>query len=441
MNSRERIVVAGGGPAGLRAAQRLRELGFDGEIVILGTEGVPPYHRPALSKELLGGGLRWRDLALSGQAAANASWHLALPAAGLDTRKRIIHVHGGNPVRYDGLVIATGSGSRPLPGAPLNDGRVHFLRTLSEAHGLQRALEANPGPTVVVGGGFTGAEIASTLRKMGRDVVVVSRSNTLFRRSLGPEVGEILAALHQDHGVQLALESDIQHWLPRRPGLAVHLSDGRVLVAGSVVVAVGAAPQVGWLRGSGLTLDDGVLCEPTCHVAGMSDAVAAGDVACWPNLRFDAVPRRLEHWINAVEMGRAAAESLLAGRGRAQPFTPVPRFWSEQHGVRVQAAGMPTLGDDTITIARDNSGDRVLTGYVRNGRLVGVVGLNCPRAMLHWTAELDRQPATTVPPDGRGGTVPIQRGTETPANGNPPTVDQFYSTMDSHLFSKVRESR
>jgi hypothetical protein len=162
------------------------------------------------------------------------------------------------------------------------------------------------------------------------------------------------------------------------------------VVAGTVVLAVGSTPGVQWLRGSGLTLEDGVLCRPTCHVVGANDIVAAGDVARWPNLRFEATARRVEHWMNAVDMGRAAAESLLAGVTAAQPFTPLPRFWSEQHGMHLQAAGMPALSQDTLPLGRKQPGKGV-TGYVRNGRLIGIVGRDSARDMLRWTEELKRE--------------------------------------------------
>jgi hypothetical protein len=156
------------------------------------------------------------------------------------------------------------------------------------------------------------------------------------------------------------------------------------------VLAAGSTPNVDWLRGSGLDCADGVLCEPTCHAANAGDVVAAGDVARWPNLRYDSTPRRVEHWINAVEMGRWAAESLLDGRGDARPFTPVPRFWSEQYGQRLQGAGMPALGTDATPVEGDPIGGRGVLGYLASGRLVGVVGRESPRAVLRWTNRMAR---------------------------------------------------
>jgi NADPH-dependent 2,4-dienoyl-CoA reductase/sulfur reductase-like enzyme len=202
-------------------------------------------------------------------------------------------------------------------------------------------------------------------------------------------MGEQIADLHRANGVRVELGVEVTHWLTQPWGVSMHLNTGKLVVGGTVVLAVGSTPSVQWLRGSGLTLEDGVLCRPTCHVVGANDVVAAGDVARWPNLRFEATPRRVEHWMNAVDMGRAAAESLLAGSA-AKPFTPLPRFWSEQHGMHLQAAGMPALSQDTIPLARKSSG-RGITGYVRNGRLIGIVGRDNPRGMLHWTAELQRE--------------------------------------------------
>lgn len=386
----ERVVVVGGGLAGLRAAERLRELGFTGELVIVGAERRRPYHRPALSKQLLTGEVRPRELTLSSYVPLRAIWRRGTIALKLDSRRHVLELPGDEEIRYDGLVIATGVQARHLPGSPRHDPRVHVLRTMGDALALKKNLANCAGRVVVVGGGFTACEIASTARELGLEVTIVSRSGVLLSRVLGDEMGERMADLHRANGVRIELGVEVAHWLPQPYGVGMHLSNGKLVVGGAVVLAVGSTPAVQWLRGSGLTLEDGVLCRPTCHVVGANDVVAAGDVARWPNLRFEATPRRIEHWMNAVEMGRAAAESLLAGVSAAKPFTPLPRFWSEQHHERVQAAGMPTLGQDTIRLT-GRDGGRGVTGYVRNGRLIGIVSRDNPRGMLHWTAELRRE--------------------------------------------------
>jgi NADPH-dependent 2,4-dienoyl-CoA reductase/sulfur reductase-like enzyme len=133
------------------------------------------------------------------------------------------------------------------------------------------------------------------------------------------------------------------------------------------------------------------MCGPTCHAIGAQDIVVAGDAARWPNLRFDTAPRRVEHWLNAVEMGRAAAANLLAGQENAKPYTPLPRFWTEQHGMRIQGAGTPALAKDRVRLASPTMVGRRVTGYVAGGSLVGIIGWDTPPAMLKWTRELEKQ--------------------------------------------------
>ncbi|GAB2753978.1 NAD(P)/FAD-dependent oxidoreductase [Amycolatopsis magusensis] len=389
--SAERIVIAGAGLAGLRAAERLRELRFDGEIVLIGSEPLRPYHRPALSKGFLSGAMSPGDLRLQQYQELGAVWRLDTTALHLQPRRRVVHLPGGEQMSYDGLIIATGVEPKRAANIPHGHPRVVVMRTLSDAQRLQKNLAGTRGPVAVIGGGFTGCEIASSLREMDREVTIIGRSKNLMGNVLGEDLGERLTQLHRDHGVRLALGASIQDWLPGHTGMGIRLSDGQMLVASCVVAAVGTVPAVSWLRGAGLRISDGVVCESTCHVIGADDVVAAGDVAQWPNLRFDAVPRRVEHWLNAIEMGRAAAENLLAGPAAAKPFTPMPRFWSEQHGVRIQAAGVPKLGTDTVALSPPAGGGRTVTGYVRDGRLLGVVGMNSPSAVLAWAADLDRQ--------------------------------------------------
>lgn len=389
---RARVVVVGAGLAGLRAAEHLRELGFDGELVIIGAETHRPYHRPALSKQFLTGDLAARDLALDSYVDLDADWRLGTPVQRLDPVARLLYVHGEPPVRYDGLVIATGVRARWLEGAPHRDPRVHLLRTIDDAEALRRAPMADDGPCVIIGSGFTACELASTLRDQGRDVVLVSRSDSLLGKALGPGLGQVITRLHRERGVRVCLNTEVRHWVPVERGVGLQLTDGQVLVAGSVVVAIGGVPETDWLYGSGFDLSDGVLCASTCHVVGAEDVVAAGDVARWPNLRFDGVPRRVEHWLNAVEMGRAAARNLLTGRSGAVPFTPIPRFWSEQYGQRWQASGMPSLGEEVVSLEGDPFTGRGALGYLADGALVAVLGRESPRAMLRWTAELNDQP-------------------------------------------------
>lgn len=386
----ERIVIAGAGLAGLRAAERVRELGFDGEVVVIGAEPDIAYHRPALSKHLLTGAVSRADTLLADPLEVDAEWRFATTVTGLSPNRQVVHL-AGEELRYDGLIIATGVEPRRLPGAPHGHQRVVVVRTLADTIALKRALATGPGPVAVVGDGFIGCEVASSLREMGRDVVLIGRARALLADVLGPDIGEWLTALHTARGVRLELGTAVRRWRPTAASVGIEFTDGRALDVACVVVAVGSVPAVSWLRGAKLPLDDGVVCGPTCHVVGSRTIVAAGDVARWPNLRFDPVPRRDEHWLNAVEMSRAAAANLLAGPQGSPAYTPVPRYWSEQHGVRIQVAGRPMLGTDTVLLESPAPGTRPITGFVRDGALVGLIGLDSPAAVLHWTAELARR--------------------------------------------------
>ncbi|MBE8523777.1 NAD(P)/FAD-dependent oxidoreductase [Amycolatopsis sp. H6(2020)] len=395
----ERIVIAGAGLAGLRAAERLRELGFDGEVVVLGAEPDIAYHRPALSKQLLTGAISRADTLLADPLEVDAEWRFGTPVTGLAPNRQVVQLRD-EELHYDGLIIATGVEPRRMPGAPHGHPRVVVVRTLADTIALQRALASNPGPVAVIGDGFIGCEVASSLREMNREVILFGRARALLADVLGPDIGDWLTALHTARGVHLELGTTIRRWRPAPTHVGLEFADGRALEVACVVVAVGSVPAVSWLRGAKLPLDDGVVCAPTCHVVGSSTIVAAGDVARWPNLRFDATPHREEHWLNAVEMSRAAAENLLAGPQGSPAYAPVPRYWSEQHGVRIQVAGRPALATDTVLLESPVPGTRPITGFVHQGRLVGLIGLDSPAAVLHWTAELARQhpvPAESPP--------------------------------------------
>ena len=395
----ERIVIAGAGLAGLRAAERLRELGFDGEVVVLGAEPDIAYHRPALSKQLLVGAVSRADTLLADPLEVDAEWRFDTPVTALSPSRQVVHLRD-EELHYDGLIIATGVEPRRMPGAPHGHPRVVVVRTLADTIALQRALATNPGPVAVIGDGFIGCEVASSLREMNREVVLFGRARALLADVLGPDIGDWLTALHTARGVRLELGTTIRRWRPAPTHVGLEFADGRALEVACVVVAVGSVPAVSWLRGAKLPLDDGVVCAPTCHVVGSSTIVAAGDVARWPYLRFDPTPHREEHWLNAVEMSRAAAQNLLTGPQGSPAYTPVPRYWSEQHGVRIQVAGRPALATDTVLLESPVPGTRPITGFVRQGRLVGLIGLDSPAAVLHWTAELARQhpvPAESPP--------------------------------------------
>ncbi|MGF1428019.1 FAD-dependent oxidoreductase [Kitasatospora sp. LaBMicrA B282] len=395
-----RIVVAGGGLAGLSAASRLRERGYDGELVLIGEELRRPYSRPPLSKQFLAGELGAEDLTFRADDTLDAHWLLGTQLLGLDTEQRTVELRGGERLPYDGLVIATGVDARRLPSTPVLSDRVRTVRTLADATAIQQALQqARAHHVVILGGGFVGCELACTARDLGMEVTLVVHSAPLLRRVLGSQLGEVVGRLQARAGVDVRLSTRIDDWSDTGTGLRLRLDDGEVLDADFVVLGLGSVPRTEWLRGSALDVTDGVLCDAGCHVLDLAGrpvpgVVAAGDVARWPNARFDATPRRVEHLIHAVEMGQHAADALLAGPERAEPFTPVPRFWSEQHGTRLQAVGLPALGERMEVVEGSLRTESFVATYHRDtaqgSQLVAAVAFDMPSQLLDYRDAIGR---------------------------------------------------
>ncbi|MFC7014826.1 NAD(P)/FAD-dependent oxidoreductase [Streptomyces viridiviolaceus] len=384
------VAVVGASLAGLSAARSLRSQGFDGQLVVIGEEPHRPYDRPPLSKEFLAGKIGEADLALEqdGEDLA-AEWLFDTRATGLDRERRAVRLADGREVRADGIVIATGAAARTLPGADGLAG-VHTLRTLDDARALRDDL-ALGGRLVVIGGGFIGAEVASTAYALGLDVTIVEAAQTPLAGPLGEAMGRIVSALHEDHGVRLLCGVGVKGLSGETRVSAVLLDDGRVVPADTVVVGVGARPCVEWLEGSGVALDDGVKCGADGHTS-LAGVVAVGDCASWYDPRV-GVHRRVEHWTGARERPDAAVATLLSW-GAAEPgVLRPPYFWSDQYGVKVQFAGH-AAGADSVTIEEGTPEDRdVLAVYRRAGRPAAVLGMNRPRLFTRWRKQLAAPPS------------------------------------------------
>lgn len=379
------VAVVGASLAGLSAARSLRKRGYDGRLVVIGDELHRPYDRPPLSKEFLAGSLGEADLALeTDDEDLRADWLLGVRATGLDGPQRAVRLADGSEVRADGVVIATGAAARTLPGTAGLAG-VHTLRTLDDARALRDEL-ALGGRLVVIGGGFIGAEVASTAYALGLDVTVVEAAPTPLAGPLGATMGGIVSALHADHGVRLLCGVGVKGLSGGSRVDAVLLEDGRSLPADLVVVGVGARPCVEWLAGSGVELTDGVVCGSDGRTA-LAGVVAVGDCASWYDPRA-GLHRRVEHWTGARERPDAAVAALLAG-GAVEPAAPrPPYFWSDQYGVRIQFAGH-AAGADSVTIEEGARDDRnVLAVYRRAGHPVAVLGMNQPRLFMRWRKQL-----------------------------------------------------
>jgi NADPH-dependent 2,4-dienoyl-CoA reductase/sulfur reductase-like enzyme len=280
-------------------------------------------------------------------------------------------------------VIATGARARQLPGTEERSG-VFALRTLDDALAVRAAVEAG-GRVVVVGAGFIGAEVAASCREGGAEVAMVEPLAAPLARVLGAEMGAVVADLHREHGVELHLGVGVDAIEGEGRAERVRLSDGTVLAADVVVVGIGVIPNVGWLEGNGLDLDDGVLCDATTLVA--PGVVACGDVARWPNPLYGEV-MRVEHWEHALDMAAHAARRLLAGPDGGEAFAPVPFFWSDQYDRKLQLAGRVRHDDDLAIVAGSVEERRFCALYGRGGRVVGALAMNMPAKVIRYRRQI-----------------------------------------------------
>ena len=386
----DHIVIVGASLAGLRAAEELRTLGHAGTITLVGDEPHRPYERPPLSKQVLAGTKPPESATLAVVKGTpddlDLEWRLGQTATGLDLAERSVLLGGGERLRFDGLVIATGASPKRLPGTDHLDG-VHTLRSLDDCLEIRAELERSPRRVAVVGAGFIGAEVAATCRGLGIEVSLIEALPVPLERGLGPEMGAVVADVHRDHGVDVRLGVGVVLIEGGDRVERIRLTDGAVLDIDLVVIGIGVTPNTGWLEGSGLTIDNGVLCDATCTAA--PGVVAAGDVARWPNPRFDEV-MRVEHWDNAIAMGTHAARSLLAGEA-AQPFDPIPWFWSDQYDRKIQLAGRAAADDRVEVVAGSVDERRFVAFYGREGRVVGVLGMNQPAKVMRWRALIEER--------------------------------------------------
>jgi len=379
--------VVGASLAGLSAVRSLRKQGYDGRLVVIGDEPHRPYDRPPLSKEFLAGTLAEDDLLLEmDDEDLRAEWLLGARAVGLqvDGVERVLLLDDGREVRADGVVVATGAAARNLPGTDGLAG-VHTLRTLDDARALRDEL-ALGGRLVVIGGGFIGAEVASTAYALGLDVTVIEAAPTPLAGPLGETMGQIVSALHEAHGVRLLCGVGVKGLSGETRVDAVLLEDGRTVPADMVVVGVGARPCVEWLEGSGVELDNGVKCGADGRTS-LAGVVAVGDCANWYDPQAGS-HRRVEHWTGARERPDAAVAALLSW-GAVEAGAPrPPYFWSDQYGVKIQFAGH-AAGADSVTVEEGAPGDRsFLAVYRCAGQPVAVLAMNQPRLFMRWRKQL-----------------------------------------------------
>ena len=395
------VLVVGASLAGWRAVETLRKEGFDGTISLVGEEQHLPYDRPPLSKQVLAG--TWppeKAVLADKRRSSELRVHevLGRRAVRLDVDARQVELDDGAVLGGDGVVVATGAHPRRLPDTESltqSDG-LFTLRTLDDSLALRAAVSALDSPRlIVIGAGFIGAEVASTCAGLGCRVTVLEALDVPLRNVIGPELGAHCGSLHGANGVELRTGVAVRSVRRARADdrgtdarLVVELAGGEGLRADVVVVGIGVVPTTGWLADSGLTLANGVVCDHRLFAA--DGIVAAGDVARW-SWRHDGGEElvRIEHWQVAAEAGVAAARSLMAGRADAPSFAPIPYFWSDQYGVRLQVLGNPG-GDDEVVVTEGSLREgKFVALFGRAGRLRAVMAIGKPRQLMGFRVLLE----------------------------------------------------
>src|SRR5213593_2754025 len=368
---RQRIVIVGAALAGATAAAALREAGFDGSVQLIVEESQLPYHRPPLSKGYLRGQERFEDQLVHPAgyyAERRIDVKLGARATAIDPGQKLVELEGGGRMAYDRLLVATGGRNRPLsaPGAGL-DG-IFQLRTVEDCDRI-RAV-ARPGRrAVVVGLGFIGSEVTASLRQLGVEVVAVEGHRVPLARVLGEEVGRVLAEIHREKGVELALEDSVAAFEGSGRIERVRTTKGRLLACDLVVAGIGILPNSELLAAAGAAVDNGVLVDERCRIS-LPDVWAAGDVANHLHPLFGRL--RVEHWNNGYQQGRAAARAML---GAPAPYDYLHTFWSDQYEHTIEYVGFAAEWD-RLVFRGEPASRKFLGFYLKDGIVRAVVGLD-----------------------------------------------------------------
>jgi NADPH-dependent 2,4-dienoyl-CoA reductase/sulfur reductase-like enzyme/ferredoxin len=411
-----RVVIVGASLAGMAAASALRMEGFAGSLALIGDEPHETYDRPPLSKHVLTGWVSAERTTLPAPADVGADVRLGTRAVGLDLAAKRVHLADGQTVEFDRVLIATGTRARqwPNPAEAALDG-VMALRTSDDAALLRQRLAAGPRRVLIIGGGFTGSEIASDCREFGLPVTVAERGSAPLYGALGGVIGAVAADLQRQHGVDLRcgvtvtrLEGDARGRLRR-----AHVSDGSTLGVDVAVAALGAVRDIGWLRDAGLAATSaGVVCDAGCRATDVNglvrdDVFVAGDIARFPHPLYDYRFMSLEHWGNAIAQARIAAHNMVCDPSDRWAHLAVPVFWSSQFGINIKAVGVASFADEVVISQGSVADRRFVAAYGYKGRVVAAVGFDQAKWMEFYARMIDA--AAPFPPSFRTVDPPAAR--------------------------------
>lgn len=377
----QRIVVVGAGQAGVQTAQTLRQKGFEGELLLLGNEPHPPYQRPPLSKKFLSGDLETDALFIRPPAffeANNIDLRTSAHVDHLELDAHRVALEDGSSIDYDKLLLATGTRARdlPLPGAELSG--VVTLRSIRDVEQMQSLFQPEK-RLVVIGGGYIGLEVAAVAQAMGLHVTVLETEERLLKRVVSPDVSSFFHGLHSERGIDLQCGARVvQVNGINGAATSVGLSDGRELPCDIVLSAVGAVPNSELAQAAGLDVDDGILVDgigQTSH----EDVFACGDCVRFFSARYGR-SIRLESVQNAIDQAKAVAIALTEGE-QGHDYDPLPWFWSDQHNIKLQIAGL-SQGYDEAKLVGDVGADSFYVAYLAEGKLLAVDSINHPRSHM-----------------------------------------------------------
>jgi 3-phenylpropionate/trans-cinnamate dioxygenase ferredoxin reductase component len=370
MTNDQTHVIVGAGLAGAKAAETLRQEGFDGRVVLVGAEDERPYERPPLSKDYLRGEVGREKVYVHDEgfyAEHDIELRPGRTAAGLDTSSGEVALDRGERLRYDRLLITTGAEPRRLsiPGADLEG--IHYLRSVQDSDALRERLD-HGGALVVVGAGWIGAEVAASARQRGLDVTVVEPLAVPLERVLGAEVGGIYRDVHADHGVRMLLGTGVDAFEGDRALERVRTSDGRELECDLAVVGIGVQPRSRLASEAGVAVDDGIIVDEHLET-GVPGVFAAGDVANAQH-PFFGERIRVEHWANALNQGPVAARNML---GQSVAYERLPYFFSDQYDIGMEYLGFARSWDRVVF--RGDPGTREFIAFWLVGHRI-VAGMN-----------------------------------------------------------------
>jgi NADPH-dependent 2,4-dienoyl-CoA reductase/sulfur reductase-like enzyme len=380
------VLIIGASVAGVGAANELRRSGFRGDITLVDGQPHLPYDRPPLSKAGLldpaATGFHFHDEAY--YARSGISLHLGTAVKSLNPASRTVTLESGDQFSADVAIIATGARARPFPQSE-GTGKIHLLRDFDDALALRRDL--SPGKRLaIIGGGFIGAEVASSAVDLGATVVLIEAAAQPFERLLGERIARRLSALHDERGIDLKCGNAVDRIEEMDTGeRKLFLSNGEAVVADVVLAGLGSLPNVEWLDSSGIARRNGVVCDEhgnTSHTG----VYAAGDVAAWFDVRA-GVYERHEHWTAAREQGRIVAQRVI-GTHDSSWSEFVPYFWSDFHGKRIQMLGSSRGATEVEYVFEDAVKNAFVAEYRRQGTVVGVVGCNAGARTMRYASQL-----------------------------------------------------